>query len=111
MTSVVLNALIELGAWFKPYQYQAAMAIVATLLVLFGNQINSHIKKMFSRYHFVVRTIAFVVVCAFGYGLATVWLTGLLHQQLAKVPLAYLVPVHFVIFTGLGMYAQKQRHI
>ncbi|GLX85692.1 hypothetical protein tloyanaT_19440 [Thalassotalea loyana] len=111
MPTVIFDALIDLGAWFKPYQYQAAMAIVATLLVLFGNQINAHIKKMFSGYHFIVRTFAFVVVCAFGYGLATVWLTGLLYEQLSKLPLAYLVPAHFVIFTGLGMYAQKQRHI
>ena len=111
MTDVLLDFLLEIGAWFKPYQYQAAMAIVATLLVLFGNQINSHIKKMFAGYHFAIRTIAFVLVCAFGYGLATVWLTGVLNEQLAKVPLPYLVPVHLIIFIAMGMYAQKQRHI
>jgi hypothetical protein len=50
-------------------------------------------------------------VCAFGYGLLTVWLTNLLAQQLAKVPNLYLLPVVFIIFFTLGMYAQKQRHI
>ena len=109
--SSIESVFVDLGAWFKPHQYEAAMAIVATLLVLFGNQINSHLKKMFSHYHFVIRTIAFVLVCAFGYGLATVWLTGMLHEQLSKLPLAYLLPAHIVIFSGLGMYAQKQRQI
>ncbi len=59
----------------------------------------------------IFRTLAFVVICAFGYGLLTVWLTSLLAQQLAKLPNLYLVPVIFTMFFTLGMYAQKQRHI
>jgi uncharacterized membrane protein YfcA len=101
----------ELGQWFRPYQYQAALAIIATLLVVFGNDINSSIKRLVAKQHFIVRTSVFIVICAFGYGLLTVWLTSLLAQQLAKVPSLYLLPVVFIIFFSLGIYAQKQRHI
>jgi len=107
----VLELFTDLGHWFRPYQYQSALAIIATVLVIFGNDINSLIKRLVAKQHFIVRTLAFVVVCAFGYGLLTVWLTSLLAQQLAKLPNLYLVPVIFVIFFTLGMYAQKQRHI
>lgn len=103
--------LIELGQWFRPYQYQTALAIVATILVVFGNDINSAIKHLFRKQHFIVRTLAFVLICAFGYGLATVWLTSVLASQLAKVPTVYIVPLVVTVFIGLGMYAQKQRHI
>lgn len=103
--------LAEIGSMFRPYQYQTALAIIATLLVLFGNDINGAIKHMFRKQHFVLRTLAFVVVCAFGYGLATVWLTGLLAVQLGKVPNAYIVPLVVFIFFSLGAYAQKHRQI
>ncbi len=111
MSSIVFELFNDLGHWFRPYQYQSALAIIATVLVIFGNDINSSIKKLVAKQHFIVRTLVFVLVCAFGYGLLTVWLTSLLAQQLAKVPSLYLVPVVFSIFFTLGMYAQKQRHI
>ena len=111
MNSVVFELFNDLGLWFRPYQYQSALAIIATILVIFGNDINSAVKKLVAKQHFIVRTSVFVLVCAFGYGLITVWLTSLLSQQLAKVPNLYLLPVVFMIFFALGMYAQKQRHI
>ncbi len=103
--------LIELGQWFRPFQYQCAMALIATILVIFGNDINSAIKQLVRKQHFIIRTLIFVLVCAIGYGLATVWLTGLLSAQLAKVPDRYILPVVIISFTALGSYAQRQRHI
>jgi len=111
MSSVVIELFNDLGHWFRPYQYQSALAIIATVLVIFGNDINSAIKKLVVRQHFIVRTSVFILVCAFGYGLLTVWLTSLLAQQLAKLPDLYLLPVVFTVFFTLGIYAQKQRHI
>ncbi|MGB1199696.1 MAG: DUF3392 domain-containing protein [Thalassotalea sp.] len=103
--------LIELGQHFRPYQYQTALAIVATLLVVFGNDINNAIRKLISKQHFIVRSLVFVLVCAFGYGLATIYLTRLLNQQLNNVSSLYIIPTIVSIFLVLGMYAQKQRHI
>lgn len=103
--------LTDVGQWFRPYQYQAALAIIATVLVIFGNDINGAIKKLIAKQHFIIRTLIFVLVCAFGYGLLTVWLTSLLATQLANIPTPYLLPCVFCAFCFLGMYAQKQRHI
>lgn len=102
---------IELGSWFRPYQYQTAMAIIATVLVIFGNDINSAIKKLVSKQHVFVRVVIFVLVCAVGYGLLTVWLTHLLAEQLNQISNLYIVPCVFIIFVFLGSYAQRQRHI
>ncbi|NQZ25056.1 MAG: DUF3392 domain-containing protein [Colwellia sp.] len=111
MSSFIIATLTDVGQWFRPYQYQAALALIATALVIFGNEINCAIKKLVVRQHFIIRTLVFVLVCAFGYGLLTVWLTNVLAQQLAKIPTPYLLPSVTVIFFVLGMYAQKQRHI
>ena len=111
MSSIVIELLNECGLLLKPYLYQIALAIVATLLVVFGGAINSAIKQLLRKQHIVVRIMVFILVCAFGYGLATVWLTSLLAAQLAKIALVYLAPSIVLFFILLGLYAQKQRHI
>jgi len=111
MIEMLLNLFSELGQWFRSYQYESALAIVATVLVIFGNDINNAIKQMIKKQHFIVRTFVFVLVCAIGYGLVTVWLTNFLSQLLTSIPNSYVVLVVLVVFIALGMYAQKQRHI
>jgi hypothetical protein len=105
------TVLIEAGRWFRPFQFQTAMAIIATLLVVFGQDINLAVKRVIGKQHLIIRTLIFVLVCAFGYGLLTVWLTGVLAQQLYRIPDIYIVPFVVTIFITLGIYAQKHRHI
>ena len=45
MSSLIMATLTDVGQWSRPYQYQAALAIIATVLVIFGNDINSAIKN------------------------------------------------------------------
>ena len=111
MQAQFIELASQLGQWFRPYQGQCAVAIIATLLVLFGGEISQSIRQLIKHQHLVVRTLIFVLVCAFGYGAATVWLSGLLTDLLAKIPTPYLVPAVVSVFVGLGLYAQKQRHI
>ncbi len=103
--------LIELGQMFRPYQYQSALAIIATLLVIFGNDINLAIKSLVKRQHFVVRSGVFILVCAFGYGAATVWLTSILAKLLSQIPNLYIVPGIILVFIIMGLYAQRQKQI
>jgi len=97
--------------WFQPYLKQCAMAIIATLLVLYGSDINNAVKRMIAPMHFVLRTIVFILVCAFGYGMLAVWLTPLLASQIAKIPAIYQAPSILGFFIALGVIAQKQRQI
>jgi hypothetical protein len=103
--------LINGASWLRPYINDCAMAIIATILVIYGNDINNAIKGLVKKQHFIVRTFTFILVCAFGYGLMTVWLTPLLAKLLLKLPSMYLVPAVVVVFVSLGLVAQKQRHI
>jgi hypothetical protein len=107
----MLELLIQFGQWFRGYQYQTAMAIVATVLVIFGNDINNFVRKLVRKQNFVVRTLTFTLVCAFGYGLLTVWLSGIVSAQLSHVPNQYILPLIFSVFSLLGSYAQKHKHI
>ena len=111
MSSFIIDLLNECGVFIKPHLYQIALSLVATALVIFGGAINGAIKKLLQKQHLVIRVTAFVLVCAFGYGLATVWLTSILAAQLGQIPLSYLAPTIVMLFIVLGTYAQKQRHI
>ena len=106
-----MDLLADIGLWFRSYQYQTAMAIVATVLVILGNDINQFIRKLVVRQNFLIRCLTFVTVCAFGYGLLSIWLTRQLSLQLAQVPNIYVLPLVIGIFVVLGAFAQKHRQI
>lgn len=105
------DLLLTLAGWLKPYITQSSMAIIATVLVIYGSSINNAIKRLIAPLHFSLRTLAFIFVCAFGYGLATVWLTPVLAGQLAKIPELYLAPSVFGVFVLLGIAAQREGQI
>ena len=107
----MIELIGPMDQFLREHVQQLSMAIIATLLVLFGNDINSAIKALIRRYHFVIRTIAFILICAFGYGLLTVWLTPLLAKALAKLSIQWFIPMVVLVFLSLGIYAQKQKHI
>jgi len=103
--------LQPLANWYVPYRAECAMAIIATLLVLYGGDINNAIKRMIAPLHIALRTIVFILVCAFGYGMFTVWMTPILASQIARIPTIYEAPAVLGFFIILGSMAQKQRQI
>lgn len=103
------DILIHLSMHVRPYIQQVAMMVVATLLVLYGNNINNTVKRHISHYNFVVRTLIFVLVCAFGYGLLLTWLTPLLADLLRRIPSMYLGIAVVGVVLGLGVLAERKR--
>lgn len=105
---MIENALISLSHWFRPHLFTVSLMIVATLLVLYGNNVNGMIKRQISGCHFILRTVIFILVCAFGYGLLTVWLTPFLAQLLGRVPNLYLGLLIVSISILLGVMAERK---
>lgn len=87
------------------------MSIIATLLVIFGNDINRYIRRLVKKFHFLVRLVIFVLVCALGYGVATIFLAQGLQAMLKAVPREYLVVVVAAIFFLLGLAAEERKQI
>ena len=97
--------------WFKPYLTEIAFSFVATLLILYGCRINSEIKKITSNYHFLVRVTVFILISGFGYGWATVYLTGVLEKTLQYKTGNYLGLIVIAFFLALGIMADNKNHI
>jgi hypothetical protein len=87
------------------------LTILATILVVYGDVFNKHIKRMISPYHFVIRTLVFVLVCAFGYGLLVVFATPYLKMLILLIPLMYRGLTVVLVFLILGYLAEHRRYI
>jgi len=109
--SFIFDLLADIGSAIRPYNSDIALAFVASLLVIIGGDINRHIRNLISNAHFLIRTIIFILVCTFGYGFLTLFLTGIITKQLSAIPLVYLALVVFSSFILLGVYAERKRHI
>ncbi|WP_233520479.1 DUF3392 domain-containing protein [Flocculibacter collagenilyticus] len=111
----VLNSLsalmVEIAKWLSPYIQEIALTAVASLLVIYGDTINGIIKKHIRNLHFVMRTLIFVLVCAFGYGMLTVFLAPLLASQLVLIPKHMLPVVILLVFIFIGILAERKKHL
>ncbi len=99
--------LISLSGWLRPHNDEIALAIIATLLVVFGDSINRTVRKLVRQYWVGFRVLIFVALCTFGYGTLTVWLVPLL----ARVLIGLSAPVYMASVVGsflvLGILAER----
>jgi len=102
---------MQLGYLAKPHMGDFSMMIIATLLVIYGNSINQAIRRQVSGMHFILRTFVFILICAFGYGLATVHLAPLLSRLLLQIPTIWLGLACLAILIALGMLAERKKQI
>lgn len=109
MMDLLLDLLAQWGAFVRPHVRDISLALVATSLVVFGDDINRMIRRQISRLHFIWRTLIFVVVCAFGYGAFTLFMTPVVANQLAALNNLWLPLVVMALFIVLGMLAQRRR--
>lgn len=107
----ILGALGHISSWMQPYYTEIALTLIATILVVYGDVINKHIKRIISPYHFIIRTTVFVLVCAFGYGLMVVVATPYVKQALLIIPHVYRGVSIVAIFLLLGYLAEHRRYI
>jgi len=103
--------IIHFSQWLYPWLGEIAMAIMATVLVIYGESVNRMVKSQISGMHFVFRTLIFILLCAFGYGALLVFATPVLSQWLASVSMVYLGPLILGIFITLGIIAEKKNRI
>lgn len=105
------SVLSQLSRFMQPYYSAIALSIVATLLVIYGDVLNKKLKRFVSPHHFVIRTLVFVVVCAFGYGLLTVFAAPFVKQLLLMIPYLYRGISIIAVFLLLGYLAEHRRYI
>jgi hypothetical protein len=97
--------------WMRDELWAVSMAIIATILIIFGNDINRAVRKLIKNYSFFVRLLIFIALCAFGYGLAAVMTAKLLAGLLGSLGNSALSPVVILVFVALGFIAEHKNHM
>ena len=109
---VITNLLAKIGAnWIRPHVDEVALAVVASVLMIYGKAINDLVKQAFMKWPFVIRVLVFMIVCAFGYGALTVLATQLLRRFFAGLGSAQLTMVIAGFYFLVVMLAQKKRQV
>lgn len=109
MLDWLLALLTDWGALVRPYIRDLALAMVATGLVVFGDDVNRFVRRLLAGWHMFWRTVVFILLCTFGYGALTLWLTPIVAKKLATVSNLWLPWLCLGIFTLLGLMAQRNR--
>jgi len=109
--NIIYDLNLQLARHMNLHLSDIALAIVATCLVIYGNNLNNYIKRFVSSWIFIARISAFILMCTFGYGLLTVWLQPVLTIVLKQITVAYLPASVVAIFVVLGVLAERKRHV
>ena len=106
---ILNDAMMPIAKWLRGNLYQVSLMMVATLLVVYGSNLNALVRNAVSGFHFAVRVAVFVALCAFGYGLITVYTVPWVSKGLGMLPNLWLPLVILGIFVALGVVAEKKK--
>lgn len=109
--SFITDFFEALAHWMRPYLGPISMAFVATILIIYGDNINKAIKQQFSGVPFLVRLSVFVALCAFGYAALTILMAKFLEVLFKGLPDAYLSPFIIVLFLLAGILAERKNQL
>lgn len=106
-----MELLNPLGQFVYPYLNEISVALIACLLVMVGGEINAFLRRAMRNQHFIVRTLVFILINAFGYGLIIVKSSPYLTRTLQGLEKGIMVAILLTSFILIGLWAQKNRHI
>lgn len=106
----VLSFNRDIASLLTPHLSNIALAMTATVLVVFGDRVNKLLKRVVSQWAFVLRVAAFVLMCTFGYGLLTLWGQPVVLWVLTHLPLALRPLLITSVFVFLGLLAERKRY-
>ena len=105
------NMIEAISRWMRPHMLNIMMAFTATIMIVYGGDINRRIKHMVRGFHFVLRLATFIALCAFGYGATTFIAGSLLAGLMALVDDLYVFPLTILMFFAIGVLAERRSKI
>ncbi|MCY9844748.1 DUF3392 domain-containing protein [Vibrio caribbeanicus] len=106
-----MNYLNLLGSYTLPYMNEISTALIACVLVMAGGSINALLRKQLGNANFIIRTVVFILVNAFGYGLLIVKATPMLSTMLRSLDKGIMFLVISISFVVIGIWAQRNRQV
>lgn len=108
---MIFEFLSPAGKYISPYLTELSTALIACFLVMAGGEINRLVRSALRNYNFFLRTVVFILINAFGYGLIIVKATPYLTRTLANLDAGIMFSIVVVSFIVIGTWAQRNRQI
>ncbi|MGR5295736.1 DUF3392 domain-containing protein [Vibrio mediterranei] len=99
------------GRFIAPYLFEVSTALIACSLVVLGADINRLLRNTLRDTNFVIRTVCFILLNAFGYGLIMIKATPLLKNVLVNTEPGLMFAIVVLSFVSIGIWAQRNRQI
>ncbi len=106
-----LQVLEWLSRKARAHLWSISFAFFATLLAIYGQDINNAVRRRIGHHHLLVRTTLFIFLCAVGYGWLILTLSKVSTSLLRACPPKLLPLLIGVLFVGLGFVAERKKKI
>jgi len=100
-----------LSGYIQLHMKQIVMAFAATLLAIFGKDINGLVFRFIGKRRFVLRICVYVLLCTFGFAFLTALTSDGMMLLLGKIDRDYLPYIIPLLFLLLGIMAERKSHI
>jgi hypothetical protein len=111
--SAIADILIRFSMWVEEHRYtsELSLAQIATVLVVYGGEMARYFRSLLKKNTFFIRVTGFILLNAFGIGIATVFGGRILTAFYRELSHVVRMPVIFAIFLLIGILAERKKHI
>ncbi len=97
----------HLGLMLRPWAFDIATAMVVCLILVFSADVNRMIRRHLLGHSFILRTLVFIIVNAFGYGLLIVKVTPWVARQIVAMQPHWMFLLILGMFIFIGYWSQR----
>jgi hypothetical protein len=111
--NVIADLLTSFSSWVEArhYLFEISLAQIATILVVYGGEMARYFRNLLKKNPFFIRILGFILLNAFGIGIATVFGGRLLTAFYRECSPIVRMPVIFVVFIVIGVLAERKKQI
>ncbi|MGL4711202.1 MAG: DUF3392 domain-containing protein [Shewanella sp.] len=107
MFEQLVTIIGQLGHMLRPWAFDIATAMVVCLILVFSADVNRMLRRYLLGHSFVLRTLVFIIVNAFGYGLLIVKATPWMARHIVAMPSHWMFLLIVGMFMFIGYWAQR----
>lgn len=105
---IVVDFLVTLSSYTRPYLHEIGLSMTATLLVIFGTDITNFVKSQIGSLKYFMRLTLFIIFCAIGFTVLTSYLMPFIVGMLAQIDDLWLFLVVIATYYFIGYLAQRK---
>ena len=111
--NVVTDLLVRFSNWVtnNGYLIEISLAQIATVLVVYGGEMARYFRNLLKKNTFFIRVTGFILLNAFGIGIATVFGGRLMTAFYMQMSPVVRMPVIFGVFLAIGILAERKKQI